>query len=127
GERVILDGPLGAGKTPLARGSAAGRGVRGRVISPTYVIARVHRGTADGPDLVHVDAYRLIDDADPLGELDALDLDAELDDAVVVVEWGRGLVESLTDCHRLVRLSRSEGSGVRTARWAWSDAPAGER
>ncbi len=127
GDLVILDGPLGAGKTALTRGIAAGLGVRGRVSSPTYVIARVHRAAAGGPDLVHVDAYRLIDAADPLGELDALDLDAELGDAVVVVEWGRGLVESLTDRYLLVRLSRADGSEVRTARWAWSDAPAGER
>lgn len=122
GDLVILDGPLGAGKTALTRGIAAGLGVRGRVSSPTFVIARVHRGEADGPDLVHVDAYRLTDAADPLGELDALDLDAELRDAVVVVEWGRGLVESLTDRHLLVRLSRADDSEVRIAAWAWSDA-----
>ena len=122
GDLVILDGPLGAGKTALTRGIATGLGVRGRVSSPTFVIARVHRGTGDGPDLVHVDAYRLTDAADPLGELDALDLDAELRDAVVVVEWGRGLVESLTDRHLLVRLTRDDASEVRTAVWAWSDA-----
>lgn len=127
GDLVILDGPLGAGKTALTRGIATGLGVRGRVSSPTYVIARVHRGGPDGPDLVHVDAYRLTDAADPLGELDALDLDAELHDAVVVVEWGRGLVESLTDRHLLVRLSRADGSEVRSAEWAWSDASAADR
>ena len=116
GDLVILDGPLGAGKTALTRGIAAGLGVTGRVSSPTFIIAREHRpGSAGGPGLVHVDAYRL----GGLDELDALDLDTDLEDAVVVVEWGEGVAERLTDRHLLVRLNRDEDSDVRRAQWQW--------
>ena len=93
GDLVVLDGPLGAGKTTFTQGIARGIGVKGRVTSPTFVIAREHSSIGNGPSLVHVDAYRLGDD--PLGELDALDLDSALEDAVVVAEWGGGLVEQL--------------------------------
>ena len=88
GDLVVLTGPLGAGKTTLTRGIAAGLDVRGRVQSPTFVIARTHR-TAAGPDLQHVDAYRLGDEA----ELDDLDLD--LDGAITVAEWGAPLEHAL--------------------------------
>ncbi|MFB9237421.1 tRNA (adenosine(37)-N6)-threonylcarbamoyltransferase complex ATPase subunit type 1 TsaE, partial [Plantactinospora siamensis] len=96
GDLLVLTGPLGAGKTALVRGIGAGLGVAGEVTSPTFVIARVHR-----PDparggrvaLVHADAYRLGDAADPRAEIDDLDLDASMDEAVTVVEWGEGMVE----------------------------------
>ena len=120
GDLVILDGPLGAGKTVLARGIAAGLGVRGPVTSPTYVIARVHPGGADGMAMVHVDAYRLGTGPRALDELDALDLDTDLDEAVVVVEWGEGLVERLAARRLLVRLRRDPDTDVRTAEWGWS-------
>ncbi|MBD0322134.1 MAG: tRNA (adenosine(37)-N6)-threonylcarbamoyltransferase complex ATPase subunit type 1 TsaE [Aldersonia sp.] len=123
GDLVILDGPLGAGKTALSRGIGAGLGVRGRVSSPTFVIARVHPAgeRADAPPvaMVHVDAYRLGDGAHALDELDALDLDTDLHDAVVVVEWGSGLVEHLTARHLEVRLRREPDSDVRTVTWRW--------
>lgn len=109
GDVVILDGPLGAGKTTFTQGLARGLQVKGRVTSPTFVIAREHRSTADGPSLVHVDAYRLLGEGssgDPLGELDALDLDTELSDAVVVAEWGGGLVEQIADAHLFIRIDR---------------------
>ncbi|MDQ1641372.1 MAG: tRNA threonylcarbamoyladenosine biosynthesis protein TsaE, partial [Actinomycetota bacterium] len=91
GDVVVLSGELGAGKTTLTQGIGAAMGVRGPVTSPTFVIARVHPPLADGPELVHVDAYRLGGTA----ELDDLDLDTDLDLAVTVVEWGEGLAESL--------------------------------
>lgn len=118
GDLVVLDGPLGAGKTALTRGIADGLGVQGRVSSPTFVIARQHRAGADAGavPLVHVDAYRLGGDLD---ELDALDLDTDLQHAVVVVEWGLGVVEHLSDRHLRVRLSREPDSDVRTAVWEW--------
>ncbi|MBU3061556.1 tRNA (adenosine(37)-N6)-threonylcarbamoyltransferase complex ATPase subunit type 1 TsaE [Nocardia sp. NEAU-G5] len=118
GDLVVLDGPLGAGKTALTRGLAAGLGVQGRVSSPTFVIARQHRagGHPGAIPMVHVDAYRLGGDLD---ELDALDLDTELDDAVVVVEWGLGVVEHLADRHLRVLLRREPDSDVRTATWEW--------
>ncbi len=119
GDLVILDGPLGAGKTVLTRGIAAGLGVLGPVTSPTYVIAREHpAGTGDAA-MVHVDAYRLGTGPRALDELDALDLDTELDEAVVVVEWGEGLVERLADRHLLVRLRRDPDTDVRTVEWGW--------
>lgn len=107
GDLVILDGPLGAGKTVLVQGIGAGLGVLGEVTSPTFVIARVHRPAPHGRGLplVHVDAYRL----SSLAEVDDLDLDTGLDEAVTVVEWGEGKVERLADAHLLVRLRRAGG------------------
>ncbi|MGU3292111.1 tRNA (adenosine(37)-N6)-threonylcarbamoyltransferase complex ATPase subunit type 1 TsaE [Williamsia sp. M5A3_1d] len=121
GDLVILDGPLGAGKTALTRGIGAGLGVQGRITSPTFVIARVHPpGTPDGVGLVHVDAYRLgTTGSDVRADLDALDLDTELDTAVVVVEWGAGVAERLTDRHLLVRLHRAPESDERSITWGW--------
>lgn len=92
GDLVILTGDLGAGKTTLTQGIGAGLDVRGAITSPTFVIARVHPALSGGPDLVHVDAYRLGGSA----ELDDLDLDTDIDEAVTVVEWGEGLAESLS-------------------------------
>jgi tRNA threonylcarbamoyladenosine biosynthesis protein TsaE len=102
GDLVILDGPLGAGKTALARGVGAGLGVRGTVTSPTFVIARVHPGGR--VPLVHADAYRL----GGVAEVDDLDLDASLDESVTLVEWGGGKVEQLADAHLLVRIERRD-------------------
>ncbi|MEU4221691.1 tRNA (adenosine(37)-N6)-threonylcarbamoyltransferase complex ATPase subunit type 1 TsaE [Actinoplanes sp. NPDC026623] len=109
GDLVLLTGPLGAGKTALVQGIGAGLGVLGAVTSPTFVIARVHRpDPARGGELplVHADAYRLGDAADPRAEIDDLDLDASAEDAVTVVEWGAGLVEQLNDEYLAVRIDR---------------------
>jgi len=125
GDVVVLSGPLGAGKTLLTKGIAIGMDVSGPVTSPTYVLARVHPARSAGrPALVHVDVYRLLghETADLLGELDSLDLDTDLDDAVVVVEWGEGLAERLSENHLDIRLERSADSEVRTATWQWSHA-----
>jgi tRNA threonylcarbamoyladenosine biosynthesis protein TsaE len=84
GDLVLLSGGLGAGKTTFTQGLGAALGVRGPIASPTFIIARTHPSEVGGPGLVHVDAYRL----STLAELDDLDLDASLDDAVTVVEWG---------------------------------------
>lgn len=123
GDVVVLSGPLGAGKTVLAKGIAAAMDVEGPVTSPTYVLARVHRPRRAGaPAMIHVDVYRLLDHsgADLLGELDSLDLDTDLEDAVVVVEWGEGLAERLSERHLDVRLERISNSEARTATWQWS-------
>lgn len=103
GDLVVLSGDLGAGKTTLTRGLGAALGVRGAVTSPTFVLSRVHPSLADGPDLVHVDAYRLSSGA----EID--DLDLELERSVTVVEWGTGRVEHLSDSRLEIAL---EPSGV---------------
>lgn len=112
GDLVVLTGDLGAGKTTLTQGIGAGLGVRGQVASPTFIIARVHPplapadpGAATGPALVHVDAYRL----GSLEEVDALDLDASLEESVTVVEWGEGLVEGLADDRLEIALRRPRG------------------
>ena len=96
------------GKTALTQGIGAALGVREPVTSPTFVIARVHRGGR--LPLVHVDAYRLGSVAD----VDDLDLDATAGESVTVVEWGQGLVEQLADEHLEVRLDRRDDD-VRTA------------
>jgi tRNA threonylcarbamoyladenosine biosynthesis protein TsaE len=111
GDLVVLTGELGAGKTTFTQGLGEGLGVRGGVTSPTFVIARVHPALGDGPDLVHVDAYRL----GGLEELDDLDLDTSLDSAVTVVEWGAGLAEGLADSRLEVVIERTVG-----------DAPVGD-
>jgi tRNA threonylcarbamoyladenosine biosynthesis protein TsaE len=109
GDLVVLAGPLGAGKTALAQGVGDGLGVTGAVTSPTFVIARVHRaGRPGGLPLVHVDAYRLGVVSDPRAEVDDLDLDASMDDAVTLVEWGEGMVEQLADAHLVVRIDRRD-------------------
>ncbi len=124
GDVVVLSGPLGAGKTMLTKGIAAAMDVDGPVTSPTYVLARVHPGRRAGaPALVHVDIYRLLDHGgDLLGELDSLDLDTDLADAVVVVEWGEGLAERLSERHLDIRLDRAGDSETRTATWQWSSS-----
>ncbi len=120
GDLVILNGPLGAGKTTFTQGVAHGMGVKGRVTSPTFVIARAHRSQVGGPALVHVDAYRLLDSGeDPLGELDALDLDTELDRAVVIAEWGEGLMEALSEEYLLIDIDRSAADDTRVISWRW--------
>lgn len=123
GDVVVLSGPLGAGKTVLAKGIAQAMEVDGPVVSPTFVLARVHRAhRAGAPAMIHVDLYRLLDDdsVDLLAELDSLDLDTDLEDAVVVVEWGEGLAERLSDSHLDIRLERGTDTEVRTAMWRWS-------
>ena len=123
GDVVVLSGPLGTGKTVLAKGIAEAMDVDGPVTSPTFVLARVHRPRrSDSPAMVHVDMYRLLDHVgtDLLAELDSLDLDTDLDDAVVVVEWGEGIVERLSERHLDIRLERAADTEVRTAIWRWS-------
>lgn len=106
GDAVLLIGPLGAGKTTLTRGIGRALGARGTVQSPTFVIARTHR-TEAGPDLQHVDAYRLGGDEGSEAELDDLDLD--LDGAITVAEWGAPLEHALESWLR-VEIARPEAA-----------------
>ncbi|KRE43902.1 tRNA (adenosine(37)-N6)-threonylcarbamoyltransferase complex ATPase subunit type 1 TsaE [Knoellia sp. Soil729] len=111
GDLVLLTGGLGAGKTTLTQGLAAGLGVRGPITSPTFVIARIHPSLVGGPALVHVDAYRL----GGLAELDDLDLDTSLDESVTVVEWGHGLAEDLSEDRLEILLEADPETESRTA------------
>lgn len=106
GDLLVLTGPLGAGKTTLTRGMGEGMQVRGAVTSPTFVLARTHPSLVDGPPLVHVDAYRL---SSPV-ELDDLDIDFAR--SVVVVEWGAGMLDGITDTWLDVTISRPEGASA---------------
>jgi tRNA threonylcarbamoyladenosine biosynthesis protein TsaE len=113
GDLLVLTGELGAGKTTFTQGLGEGLGVRAGIISPTFVLVRIHPNLADGPrpggpDLVHVDAYRL----DSSAEIDDIDLENTLDTAVTVVEWGRDRVEHLSDSRLEIDLHRSVGGAA---------------
>ncbi|MDK1359706.1 tRNA (adenosine(37)-N6)-threonylcarbamoyltransferase complex ATPase subunit type 1 TsaE [Arthrobacter sp. zg-Y1219] len=106
GDLILLTGELGAGKTTFTQGLGRGLGVRPGIISPTFVLVRIHPSLSDGPDLVHVDAYRLGSSA----EIDDIDLENTMDTSVTVVEWGRGLVEHLSGNRLEITLVRPTGS-----------------
>ncbi|MFF2031754.1 tRNA (adenosine(37)-N6)-threonylcarbamoyltransferase complex ATPase subunit type 1 TsaE [Arthrobacter sp. NPDC058192] len=113
GDLLVLTGELGAGKTTFTQGLGEGMGVRPGIISPTFVLVRIHPNQADGPrpggpDLVHVDAYRL----ESAAEIDDIDLENTMDSAVTVVEWGRGRVEHLSESRLEVELHRSRGGAA---------------
>lgn len=113
GDVLILTGELGAGKTTFTRSLGEGLGVREGVISPTFVLSRVHPNLPegprpDGPDLVHVDAYRLASGE----ELDDLDLEYSLDRSVTVIEWGRGKAEHLSDSILDLEFTRVTGADL---------------
>jgi len=113
GDLLVLTGELGAGKTTFTQGLAEGLGVRAGVISPTFVLVRIHPNLPDGlrpggPDLVHVDAYRL----ESTAEIDDIDLENTMDTSVTVVEWGRGRVEHLAESRLDVELHRSVGGAA---------------
>ncbi|ACL40570.1 protein of unknown function UPF0079 [Pseudarthrobacter chlorophenolicus A6] len=112
GDLVVLSGELGAGKTTLTQGLGEGLGVRSGIISPTFVLVRIHPNLPDGPrpggpDLVHVDAYRLGSAA----EVDDIDLENTMDTSVTVVEWGHDRVEHLSENRLEIDLHRAIGLG----------------
>jgi len=103
GDVLVLDGPLGAGKTTFTQGLAEGLGVSGAVTSPTFVVARVHKSLVDGPALVHVDAYRL----SGAGDIDDLDFE-QYGPHVLVMEWGLPFVQFVTDDWLHLRINRDD-------------------
>ncbi|MET4093232.1 tRNA (adenosine(37)-N6)-threonylcarbamoyltransferase complex ATPase subunit type 1 TsaE [Arthrobacter sp. UYCu712] len=125
GDLLVLTGELGAGKTTFTQGLGEGLGVRAGIISPTFVLVRIHPNLPDGtrpggPDLVHVDAYRLGSAA----EIDDIDLENTLDSAVTVVEWGRGRVEHLSESRLEVDLVRALGGTAQATAQAAAQAAA---
>jgi len=101
GDLVLVNGPLGAGKTVLAQGVGAGLGVTG-VTSPTFVISRVHKAAIP---FIHVDAYRLVDSENPNLYLDDLDLD--IANSITVIEWGGAESARLSEDRLEVKIDRS--------------------
>lgn len=104
GDVIVAMGELGAGKTTLTQGIGEGLGVDGPIISPTFVLARIHRNPGDGPDLVHVDAYRLAS----AGELGDIDLQETQPRSVTLIEWGRGIAEWLSPNRLDIDIQRSD-------------------
>jgi tRNA threonylcarbamoyladenosine biosynthesis protein TsaE len=84
GDLILLNGPLGAGKTVLVQGIGEALGISD-ITSPTFVISRIHKAPLP---LIHVDAYRLLDGGKAALYLDDLDLDSPRESAVTVIEWG---------------------------------------
>ncbi len=132
GTVVVLTGPLGAGKTTLTQGLAAGLEVKGRVQSPTFTIVRTHKPGGSGrPGMLHMDAYRLLgadvsEGVEPgkhvdrdmvLDALESLDIDSDLDQVVVIAEWGRGVVETLSD--KVLDIEIDRAADERILRWEW--------
>jgi tRNA threonylcarbamoyladenosine biosynthesis protein TsaE len=119
GDLILINGPLGAGKTLLTQGIGSALGISG-ITSPTFVISRVHQGKLP---LIHVDAYRLLIDGQANLYLDDLDLDSTLPGSVTVVEWGGAEAARLSEDRLEIDIDRSEevrqvsavGMG---ARWA---------
>lgn len=101
GDLVLVNGPLGAGKTVLAQGVGAGLGVTG-ITSPTFVISRVHKAAIP---FIHVDAYRLVDSENPNLYLDDLDLD--IANSITLIEWGGAESARLSEDRLEVTIDRS--------------------
>ena len=101
GDLLLVNGPLGAGKTVLAQGVGAGLGVTG-VTSPTFVISRVHKAAIP---FIHVDAYRLVDSENPNLYLDDLDLD--IANSITFIEWGGAESARLSEDRLEITIDRS--------------------
>ena len=111
GDLVMLSGGLGAGKTTFTQGIGSGLQVKGRVSSPTFIVARVHPSLVGGPDLIHADAYRIKD----LTDLETLDLDSTLEEAITVIEWGEGKTEQLSADRLEIEIHREHGGLVNSS------------
>jgi tRNA threonylcarbamoyladenosine biosynthesis protein TsaE len=110
GDVILAAGDLGAGKTTLAQGIGRGLGSEGPIISPTFVLSRIHPSGIGRPSLIHVDAYRL----STATELDDLDLDATVADSITVVEWGQGIAENLSEDRLEIDIWTSEADSSAT-------------
>jgi tRNA threonylcarbamoyladenosine biosynthesis protein TsaE len=104
GDLILLNGPLGAGKTVLVQGIGAALGFN-EVTSPTFVISRIHKGALS---LIHVDAYRLLESGKAALYLDDLDLDTPREGAVTVIEWGGAESARLSDDRLEIEIDRTD-------------------
>lgn len=104
GDLILLNGPLGAGKTVLVQGIGSALGIPD-VTSPTFVIARIHQAPLP---LIHVDAYRLLEGGNAAAFLDDLDLDSPRESAVTVIEWGGAESARLSDERLEITIDRSD-------------------
>jgi tRNA threonylcarbamoyladenosine biosynthesis protein TsaE len=104
GDLILLNGPLGAGKTVLVQGVGAALGIED-VTSPTFVISRIHKGALP---LIHVDVYRLLEAGKASLYLDDLDLDSPREEAVTVIEWGGEESARLGDDRLEILIDRSD-------------------
>ena len=102
GDLILVNGPLGAGKTVLAQGVGAGLGIID-ITSPTFVISRVHKAAVP---FIHVDAYRLIDSENPNLYLDDLDLD--IAGSITLIEWGGAESARLSEDRLEITIDRSD-------------------
>jgi tRNA threonylcarbamoyladenosine biosynthesis protein TsaE len=121
GDVVLLHGDLGAGKTTLTQGIAAGLGVAEAIQSPTFSLVAEHEGTDAGARpirLYHLDLYRLTDPE----ELEGLGYDQYLDpvDGVAVIEWPERAGSWLPDRFWLLHISHDPHGG-RVIQRSWHD------
>jgi len=104
GDLILLNGPLGAGKTVLVQGIGEALGISD-VTSPTFVISRIHQAPLS---LIHVDAYRLLEGGNAAAYLDDLDLDTPRESAVTVIEWGGEESARLSDERLEITIDRTQ-------------------
>lgn len=120
GDLILLNGPLGAGKTVLVQGIGSALGFN-EVTSPTFVISRIHKGALS---LIHVDAYRLLESGNAALYLDDLDLDTPRESAVTVIEWGGEESARLSDERLEIEIDRTDDQREVTLRAVgprWAD------
>ena len=104
GDLILLNGPLGAGKTVLVQGIGSALGFT-EITSPTFVISRIHKGPLS---LIHVDTYRLLESGKAALFLDDLDLDTARESVVTVIEWGGAESARLSDERLEIDIDRTD-------------------
>jgi tRNA threonylcarbamoyladenosine biosynthesis protein TsaE len=107
---ILLNGPLGAGKTVFVQGVGKALGISD-ITSPTFVISRIHQGSMP---LIHVDVYRLLEAGNAAIYLDDLDLDTAREDGLTVIEWGGAESARLSDDRLEITIDRSSEERVVT-------------
>ena len=112
GDLILLNGPLGAGKTVFVQGIGQALGIAD-VTSPTFVISRIHQGSMP---LIHVDVYRLLEAGDAALYLDDLDLDTAREDGLTVIEWGGSESARLSEDRLEIEIDRTNDERVVTIR-----------